>query len=240
VNTSREPQFLDRPGFGPLPGGRRRPVELSRAQSRVLTALEDVGEPVSLAGLSEATGLHPNTLRDHLDTLISSGLVQRHQALPSGPGRPRTLYEPAPDDTTGGSAEYAGLARALASSIHRTSSDPRREATEAGERWGHDLAGGRSAGRAGSTSGGAGARREVVALLDEIGFAPTSDRHSSVVHLTRCPLLDAAREYPDVVCAVHLGIARGALAEYGADPAPAELFPFSEPGACRLHLGGPR
>jgi hypothetical protein len=50
-------------------------------------------------------------------------------------------------------------------------------------------------------------------------------------------LLDAATEYPDVVCAVHLGIARGALEEYDADPADVALQPFSEPGACRLHLG---
>jgi hypothetical protein len=29
------------------------------------------------------------------------------------------------------------------------------------------------------------------------------------------------------------------LKAYGADPEAAELFPFSDPGACRLHLGAP-
>jgi hypothetical protein len=29
---------------------------------------------------------------------------------------------------------------------------------------------------------------------------------------------------------------RGALQEYGEDPSGTELFPFSEPGACRLDL----
>jgi hypothetical protein len=35
---------------------------------------------------------------------------------------------------------------------------------------------------------------------------------------------------------VHLGLAQGALEEYGAEPAGARLLPFAEPGACRLHL----
>jgi hypothetical protein len=35
---------------------------------------------------------------------------------------------------------------------------------------------------------------------------------------------------------VHLGIVRGALTEYGADPAGSALVPFAEPGACRLVL----
>jgi predicted ArsR family transcriptional regulator len=77
-----------------------------------------------------------------------------------------------------------------------------------------------------------------VAVLDELGFAPEGDRDNAVVRLTRCPLLDTARRFPDVVCAVHLGIVQGALEEYDADPGSAELYPFSEPGACRLHLDG--
>ena len=80
------------------------------------------------------------------------------------------------------------------------------------------------------------ARREVVSLLDEVGFAPQPDARSSTVRLTRCPLLEAAHKHPDVVCGVHLGLARGALEEYGADPDGTELLPFAEPGACRLHL----
>ena len=39
-----------------------------------------------------------------------------------------------------------------------------------------------------------------------------------------------------VVCAVHLGIVRGALEVYGGDPTHTDLLPFSEPGACRLEM----
>ena len=67
-------------------------------------------------------------------------------------------------------------------------------------------------------------------LLGEIGFAPEQDRcKAGRVRLTRCPLLDAAREHPEVVCAVHLGLVRGALDNLGRDPAGTELIPFAEP-----------
>jgi predicted ArsR family transcriptional regulator len=62
----------------------------------------------------------------------------------------------------------------------------------------------------------------------------TGDRHS--FRLTRCPLLEAAHEYPDIVCGVHLGLVRGALEVFGDPDAESEIDPFSEPGACRLHL----
>ncbi|MDP2774020.1 MAG: hypothetical protein Q8O61_10740, partial [Nocardioides sp.] len=79
------------------------------------------------------------------------------------------------------------------------------------------------------------ARAEVVTLLDDLGFAPevATDRPADV-RLTRCPLLEAAHRHPDVVCAVHLGIVRGALSALGADAEGTRLLPFAEPGACRL------
>lgn len=224
---------FDRPGYGPVGADAPRPSEpLSRAQGRVLSALQDQSAPLTMADLSSATGLHPNTLREHLDALEGAGRVRRRDAAPSGPGRPRALYEAVPPEPAG-RAEYAGLAAALAATIHRTSDDPPRDAAEAGDLWGRELAADHGA----PTGGGeAAARHQVVGLLGEMGFAPEADRDSTTVRLTRCPLLDTARRYPDVVCAVHLGIVRGALDEYGADAAPAELLPFSEPGACRLHL----
>jgi predicted ArsR family transcriptional regulator len=123
-------------GYGPLPADvPRRTPPLSKAQSRVLAALEGEPEPVTMTALADTTGLHPNTLREHLEALVSSGRVRRHRAAPSGPGRPRTLYETVPADVAGRS-EYAGLAGALAATIHRPSEDPQRHATEAGVLWG--------------------------------------------------------------------------------------------------------
>ena len=203
---------------------------MSASRSALLDTLQAQPEPTTLAALVSVSGLHANTVREHLEALERDGLVTRHRAPASGRGRPAWLYEA----TTGaGHSEYAGLAAALASSLHRTSPDPAAEAEVAGAEWGHRLA--REHGRPARDSGAA-ARREVVALLDEVGFEPQADARNAVVRLTRCPLLEAAHQYPDVVCGVHLGLAQGALEEYGADPEGTELQPFAEPGACRLHL----
>lgn len=218
-------------GYGPKPSIGRLRQPLSSSRRAVLERLRERSEATTLAALVESCDLHPNTVREHLDALVEDGLATRRPAEPSGRGRPAWLYEPVAEGA--GGSEYAGLASALAASIHRRSRHPWEDALAAGTDWGRDLAQGRDAA---PTRSAAAARREVVALLDEIGFAPDADARASVVRLTRCPLLDAARKYPDVVCGVHLGIVRGALAEYGADPERTDLLPFAEPGACRLEL----
>ena len=55
--------------------------------------------------------------------------------------------------------------------------------------------------------------------------------------LRRCPLLDAANRYPQVVCQVHLEIVRGAMDVLGGSAERTAITPFVEPGACRLHFG---
>jgi len=128
-------------------------------------------------------------------------------------------------------AEYVSLANALSQAILLASPDPRRDAELAGESWGRDLA--RQLGSAPLTP--EAARERAVELLDDLGFAPLrEDPAGPVVRLTRCPLLDAARENPRIVCNVHLGMLRGVLAEYGSDPNGSDLVPFAEPGSCLL------
>jgi predicted ArsR family transcriptional regulator len=210
---------------------------MSRARAAVLDAVRNSTGPTSLAELSGTTGLHANTLREHLESLSDAGLVHRERSAPEGRGRPAWRYS-ATDHAATPAAEYAGLAATLAAAIHRTSDDPATDALAAGTGWGHDLA--RAAGRPGG-EGDDAARRQVVAVLDRMGFDPQVDNATgpATVRLTRCPLLDAAQRYPEVVCGVHLGIAKGALREYDADDSATSLVPFAEPGACLLHLGAP-
>ncbi len=54
--------------------------------------------------------------------------------------------------------------------------------------------------------------------------------------LRTCPLLDAARRHPEVVCQVHLGLVDGALAAHEVTAPGARLEPFARPGACVLTL----
>lgn len=220
--------------MGPRPASRTAPRRsMSKSRTALLDTLRGQPQPTTLAALTSATGLHPNTLREHLDALVKLGLVRRHRAEPQGRGRPAWLYDCADDEGAGEPSEYAGLAAALASAISRNSDSPREDAIVAGTEWGHQLARGFGAPPTGREKQ---ARRQVVELLEEIGFAPDPDARNSVVRLTRCPLLEAAHQYPEIVCGVHLGIVRGAVEEYGADPTGTDLLPFSEPGACRLDL----
>ena len=201
---------------------------MSRSRGALLDTLT-ANPPMTLADLAAESGLHVNTVREHLEALEQRGLVRRESAAPRGRGRPASLYRAV---EPGDRSEYAGLATALAAAIHRTSDHPRDDAIAAGEGWGRELARAKAARQTTAQA----ARGQVVALLDDLGFAPDADKRNAVVRLTRCPLLDAAHRYPDIVCGVHLGIVRAALDEYGAETEGADLFPFSEPGACGLHL----
>lgn len=222
------------PRLGPLPTLRRDPTQgLSPSRAGLLDRLRNRPEPTTRAALTAATGLHANTVREHLDALVRQGLARRFRAAPQGRGRPAWLYEASDADSTSGSSEYAGLATTLAAAIHRGSSTPRADAVAAGTDWGRELARHRGS-RPGADD--ERARRRVLDLLEDLGFAPQTDQQGHTVRLTRCPLLEAAHRYPDVVCGVHLGIVRGALAEHGATSAGTELQPFAEPGACLLEL----
>ncbi len=194
----------------------------------MLDRLRDQPEPLSLAALVRATGQHENTLREHLDGLLRVGLVRRERAPSSGRGRPAWLYEAVGDRSA---SEYAGLAAALALAVSESSADPAEVGRRAGVAWGRQLAQGRGAAAAPPED----ARARVVELLDDLGFAPEQEAgRPADVHLTRCPLLEAAHRHPEVVCAVHLGLVEGALAEHGASAEGSRLEPFARPGSCLL------
>lgn len=223
------------PELGPAPVRGSAGPSLSRPRGAVLERLQRSPEPISATGLAAELRTHPNTVREHLDALVERGLAVRDRAPAQGRGRPAWRYaaasdRPEPDPRV---RDYAGLAAALAGHLARTSTDPAGEGLAAGRVWGRTLMGDRPA-QAEQTP-----RHRVVHLLDELGFAPEADPAATTVALRRCPLLDAARQHPEVVCQVHLGIVRGALEHHGGDPEPTALLPFAEPGACRLHLDTP-
>jgi predicted ArsR family transcriptional regulator len=69
-----------------------------------------------------------------------------------------------------------------------------------------------------------------------VHLEPEGDADRLEVHLHRCPFLDLAHERPEVVCSVHLGLARGVLAQEGGPLTAEWLEPFVEPQHCVLHL----
>lgn len=192
----------------------------------MLEAMQRRDSAASVRDIARDIDLHENTTRKHLDGLVDRGLVARTSGVAKGRGRPARSYRALEQSTEPDTRvrEYIGLATALARHIAATSDDPRRDAIAAGESWGVDLV---PPARAGAT---------LVSLLDTLGFAPEPDSSGTSIALRRCPLLDAVHAAPVVVCAVHLGIARGIVTALGFDPEPVTLEPFSEVGACRLRL----
>ena len=217
--------------MGPLPARHSGGPRLSDARARVLGLLQDADAGLTVEQVAAGLELHANTARKHLDGLVEIGVATSESAPTGDRGRPARRYVAAgvaePD---GRVREYAALATALAGHIARTSSDPRREALDAGDAWGRSMTSSQRPGSQGR------ARRVTVDLLGDLGFAPERGNGPGRIRLTRCPLLDAAREHPDVVCAVHLGLVRGALDHLGGDPDGADLVAFAEPGACILTL----
>lgn len=252
VKNNREHSDGDSAAFGPEPAVAQ--TDLSPAVTFVREHLAAQAGAVTISALAAMTGLHQNTVREHLDQLVEAGAATKTKAPSSGRGRPAWLYRAIGSPKTG-SSEYLGLASVLAAQIDRTSMNPRADGIAAGLDWGRDLAREVAQNRADAEEHTPADERtpaeETLALLDTLGFAPesvTSDAEAILsderapgadVHsfrLTRCPLLEAAHEYPDIVCGVHLGLVRGALEVFGDPAAESELDPFSEPGACRLNL----
>jgi predicted transcriptional regulator len=230
INTGSGESRSQEPPLGPRRGTTRPTDEpMSRSKATLLdTVTARAGS--TLADLAATTGLHVNTVREHLEALEQRGLVQRERAAPRGRGRPAWRYRPVEPSEQ---SEYAGLATALAATIHRSSERPRDDAVAAGAEWGRDLARAKGDPPAPGRPA-AGGRSSRCSPTSGSPRRPTNGTPSPGSPAARCSTLRT--RYPDIVCGVHLGIVRGALEAYGADGARAQMFAFCEPGACRLEL----
>lgn len=247
------------PQDGAGAGGERRPPRLrvpDPVSRRDLLRLLTTEGAATVAALADRTGLHENTVRSHLDRLVRDGLAAREVEVRAVRGRPRHVYRAVPVDDDGPgplgpgpargldeAAARAGLTRVLLDGYGEAEADVVAAAREAGERMLDTLPGApRRVGpeRPGGPASGAEQLRALTAHLDRVGFDPVpSDDPATgapVVRLWRCPFLDLARARPEVVCAVHLGLARGVLDRAGGPWRADRLVPFAGPRHCDLHL----
>jgi len=207
---------------------------------RILEALQEAEAPLDARELGTRVGLHWNTVRSHLRVLAEAGLVSPQREERTRPGRPRILYEAtataAPLDTRA-LASHRLLAQVLASHLAGSERDPSARAEEAGRAWGAHLV--RKPPPFASISKEE-TIDEVVHLHEQFGFSPelreaTSGRE---LVLKRCPFQELATTYQTVICSVHLGLIRGALAELGTGVEADSLEAFAEPGACVANVTG--
>lgn len=206
-------------------------ITLSPQRAAVLERLQHTSTTPTSTELAESMNLHPNTAREHLDELVALGFAERFRSSPQGRGRPSLRYQAVDGqvEPTTRVRDYVGLAGALAGHIQRTSKNPAKEAIEAGQQWALTEA-----------TGGGPVDEAIFERLDKLGFSPSVEESgpSITINLTRCPLLDAAKQNPDVVCNVHLGLLQGTVEQLD-QAANVQLTPFAKPGACEvlLHLG---
>jgi predicted ArsR family transcriptional regulator len=210
-------------------------VALGESRARVLSALQSARSALGVTDIASRVGLHPNTARFHLDALVGQGLARRSTEDRDGPGRPRTLYAATEDSARTGKRSYRLLAEILSSYLATHAEHPSQAASEAGEAWGRFLA---ERPAPFQQVDPVAATEQLTQLLEQIGFAPepTTTEHERRILLHHCPFREAAEENRDVVCAVHLGLMRGVLAELDAPVEVLDLEPFVEPNVCITHL----
>lgn len=205
-------------------------------RTQIVHVLREAARPLGVGEVAEVLGVHPNTVRFHLDALVADRQVERTMHQPEGPGRPRALYAPTPGMDRAGARDYRLLARILASSLSAHGPAAAAESARvAGRAWGRHLIASPAPFRQVSE---AEATQRLTGLLDALGFAPepgTGDQ-AELLRLRHCPFLELAEEFGTVVCPLHLGLMQGALEELGAPVTAAGLEPFGEPDACLVRL----
>lgn len=173
--------------------------------------------PRTIAELAEATNLHANTVREHVQRLIDAGYVIAETERRTTRGRPRVLYTAA---TGSAQASSPVAARRVQDAARRGDLMRRVYASEAD----HALA--------------SDALHQLDALVDDLGvagFDPIVDEQALTVELTPCPHA-ASAESRGILCGVHVGLMDSVLAQAGGPLRVEGVAPSCDPAQCVVHL----
>jgi predicted ArsR family transcriptional regulator len=166
--------------------------------------------PRSTAEIADTLGLHPNTVRPHLERMRDVGLLDVEIDSRGSVGRPQHRYALAADAPSLGleAPAFPLLARMLAQAAAAAGISPD-DAAAAGAEQGRALAAGRPRERS--------CVRALTAALTELGFDPaTGDGGTAVtIAFTHCPFRDLAEAHPEVVCHLHRGLVEGFVEQLG-------------------------
>jgi predicted ArsR family transcriptional regulator len=208
---------------------------LGQSRARVLELLRAAGTPLGVQEVAKRSGLHPNTTRFHLDRLVEAGLATREPQAKAAPGRPSMAYRATGGGGPAGGRRYRLLAEMLTSLIAGTMPEPGKAAEEAGREWGGYLT---EQPPPYQRPGASEAIGKMAATLAELGFAPQAAAGGSQyqLRLSQCPFREVAQQHQDIVCALHLGLMKGALARMRAPVTADRLEPFVEPSLCVAYL----
>jgi predicted ArsR family transcriptional regulator len=209
------------PVFKALGDNTRYAIYLELARSPV---------PLSTAEIAAELGLHPNTVRPHLERMRDVGLLSIEVDNRGTVGRPQHRYSLAADAPSLGlePAAYPLLAALLANVAALFGPDADAVADIARDH-------GRRRGEARRTKA-ASCAEAVQAELAELGFDPESaeDGHVTTIAFTRCPFRPLAEAFPELVCHLHRGMVEGMVDVLGGEVARFGTLEDREP--CQVDL----
>jgi len=209
---------------------------LGQSRGDVLEMLRTAEQPLGVREVAQRTGLHQNTARFHLEALVEAGLATRETQDRETPGRPRVGYR-ATARASAGRRRYRLLSEMLATLIIGTVPEPGTAAEEAGREWGEYLT---EQPPPYQRPTAAAAIATLTSTLTELGFAPEpvvgGEAGQYEVNLRQCPFREVAQQHRQVICALHLGLMRGALGRMRAPLTAQRLDPFVEPSLCVARL----
>ncbi|MFT4305909.1 MAG: ArsR family transcriptional regulator [Microbacterium sp.] len=171
----------------------------------------------TVAELCEATSLHANTVREHLQRLIDGGYVVSETERRTTRGRPRVLYSAASAGVSPVAVRKAREAAARGDLMRRIM--PWTDAADAALP--------------------SDAVHQLDALTDDLGdagFDPLVDEEALTVDLTPCPHAESDPTARQLLCQVHLGLMAGVLAQAGGPLRVEGMAPSCDPAHCVVHL----
>jgi predicted ArsR family transcriptional regulator len=171
--------------------------------------------PISAQEIADRLGLHPNTVRPHLERMREADLVSVETIHRGTPGRPQHRYSLAAGAPGLGGVEppaHTLLAGMLAAVAERAGAESL-DATAIGRGVGRE-----SIARDGVRRTAPGACiATLLRELDRLGFEPSEEPRDGRSHIAflRCPFRELAEAYPELVCNLHRGITEGVVEAAG-------------------------
>lgn len=198
-----------------MPRSARAYRGLAQASRLMVTDILMRRPGLGLNELGDLTGLHDNTLRDHLKVLGAEGVVRSETERRAGRGRPRLVYF-AVDAMTENE-----IAQRRIDGAKRRGDLLRRvipgEPVDLDEDAVHQL-------------------DALYEHLEAVGLQPELDEAELSVLMTPCPFHKLIAAHPETICNVHEGLVRDVLLRAGGPVEVDRLLPLVTPHACILRL----
>ncbi|MGH9155272.1 MAG: helix-turn-helix transcriptional regulator [Acidimicrobiales bacterium] len=197
--------------------------------------------PRATAEVAATLGLHPNTVRPHLERMREVGLLEVAVDGRGSVGRPQHRYLLAPDaPPLGLEPPTFPLLAGLLANVAAACGPLADQVAEVGRHHGRHAAAARAANGTGDGHGDGDGDGDcvdmVMAEMAELGFDPVGQREgdTATVVFAHCPFQKLAEAFPELVCELHRGMMEGMAEVGGAEVGRFSTLADREP--CRVEL----